>query len=175
MGAGVYLREAQPGDEGPIEVLLSASYSELLKPAYDASLLAIALPIITKANPILLNSGSFYIAENANGNLLGCGCWTHDRPGTSERMQGMAHIRHFAVHPSCSRQGIGRMIYARCQKQAQEVGVKTFECYATLVAEPFYRALGFVKIGEDSVTLTRMVTFPNVLMRIDLGRGISSV
>lgn len=169
MATSVFLREAQPSDSDPIEVLLLASYSEHLKGAYAPSLLMVALPAIAKANPILLTSGTFFVAQDGPGPLLGCGGWTHERPGTSERTRGVAHIRHFAVHPGRTRTGIGRRIYDRCCKQAHEGGVKTFECFSTLSAEPFYAALGFIKVGEDSVALTPSVRFPIVLMRANFG------
>jgi hypothetical protein len=62
-------------------------------------LLGRALPFMTSANPILLASGTYYIAEREPGHLVGCGGWTAARPGSGEIIEAEAHIRHFATHP----------------------------------------------------------------------------
>jgi N-acetylglutamate synthase-like GNAT family acetyltransferase len=165
MVANVVLRAALPSDGLAIESVLSASYSELLKGAYSESLLAVALPALTTANPALLASGTFYLAENASGRLVGCGGWTHQKPGTSEMEEGIAHIRHFAIHPNWSGRGIGRSIYNHCEGQAREARVKIFDCYSTLNAQPFYAALGFKTISANEVMLRGTIKFPTVLMR----------
>ena len=165
MVANVVLREALPSDGLAVESILSASYSQLLKGAYSESLLAVALPALTTANRALLASGTFYLAENASGRLVGCGGWTHQRPGTGEREEGIAHIRHFATHPDWSGRGVGRLIYDHCEGQAREAGVKLFDCYSTLNAQPFYAALGFKTISAKEVMLRGTIRFPTVLMR----------
>lgn len=165
MVANVVLRAALPSDGLAIESVLLAAYSELLKDAYSESLLVIALPALTKASPSLLASGTFYLAENVRGRLVGCGGWTHQRPGTAETEEGIAHIRHFATHPDWSGRGIGRLIYSHCERQARKANVKTFDCYSSLNAEPFYAALGFKTISAYEVILRGTIKFPTVLMR----------
>ena len=165
MAANVVLRAALPSDGLAIESILSASYSELLKGAYSEPLLAVALPALTRANPVLLASGTFYLAENSSGCMVGCGGWTHQRPGTDEIEEGIAHIRHFATHPDWSARGIGRLIYNHCEGQAREARVKIFDCYSTLNAQPFYAALGFRTISANEVMLRGTIKFPIVLMR----------
>jgi hypothetical protein len=46
--------------------------------------------------------------------------------------------------------------------------VRTFECYSSLNAENFYRALGFVRIREMDMELKPPVVLRGVLMRRDL-------
>ena len=132
--------------------------------SYDAKLLRLATPIITQANPKLLASGTYHVAE-ADGVIVGCGGWTPERPGTTEKQPGVGHVRHFATIPDRAGQGIGRMIYARCETQARAAGVTVAECYASLNAERFYASLGFATVGPVTIPLGDGVTFPSVLMR----------
>jgi len=46
--------------------------------------------------------------------------------------------------------------------------VKTLECYSSLNAEKFYRALGFVRIREMDMELKPPVVLRAVLMRRNL-------
>lgn len=165
MDKDMILREAMPGDRKSVGLLLLTSYSELLKNAYRESVLAAALPLITMANPTLLSCGTFFVVcDSEEGDALGCGGWTHQRPGTNEIVDGVAHIRHFAVHPKWIGHGIGRRLYERCESQAREANVKTFECYSTLNAERFYATLGFRKIATEEIELTPTTRLPIVSM-----------
>lgn len=76
-GIGEYaLRVAAPGDNETVSALLSASYKRLLVPDYEPCILAAALPLMTRANPRLLESGTYYVAVTASGTIIGCGGWT---------------------------------------------------------------------------------------------------
>jgi hypothetical protein len=50
-----------------IDALLSESYPALLKPDYPPSVLVTALPLIARANPSLLRSGTYFVAEDGEG------------------------------------------------------------------------------------------------------------
>jgi GNAT superfamily N-acetyltransferase len=163
------IRVSQPADAGAVSALLEASYPSLLAKVYDKDLLGIALPLMTKANPKLLASGTFYIAELSDGQLAGCGGWTMERPGDEMVEDGEAHIRHFATHPGWTRKGIGAALLSRCIEEARARGVKTLSCYSTLAAENFYRASGFETIKPFRITLRPGVEFPSLLMRRKLG------
>jgi GNAT superfamily N-acetyltransferase len=139
-----------------------------MKSAYDEEALAPALDLMTKANPLLLGSGTYYLAEVATGLLVGCGGWTRERPGTKSVELGLAHVRHFAVHPDWTRCGIGRAIFTLCDRAARAAGVRAFECYSSLNAENFYRALSFVRIREMDMEFQPHVVLRGVLMRRNL-------
>ena len=64
--------------------------------------------------------------------------------------------------------GIGRAIYGLCERTARAAGVVAFECYASLNAEEFYRALDFKRIREIDLELQPRIVFRAVLMRRDL-------
>ena len=162
------LRIATSRDAEAVSELLRASYPRLMKSAYDEEVLAPALELMTQANPSLLSSGTYYVAELTNGLLVGCGGWTPERPGTKSVEPGLGHLRHFAVHPDWTRRGIGRALIEACDRSARAAGVMAFECYSSLNAERFYRALGFVRIREMNMELKPPVVLPGVLMRRNL-------
>lgn len=165
MSSAFVIRVATPADAEAVTELLSASYPVLMADAYDEASLEAALPEMTRANPALLSSGSFYVAEQDDGGLAGCGGWTRDRPGSGEIEPGVAHIRHFATRPEWIGRGVGRAIYERCEEDASAAGMTRFECYASLNAEGFYLALGFSSERRIDIPMGKDTTFPAVVMR----------
>lgn len=166
MAAHAYdTRIATPGDCAAVDALLQASYPVLMAPAYEAALLAPALGLMTKANMALLASGTYYIAESRDGAAVGCGGWTRERPGNGVVAAGVGHMRHFATHPQWTGRGIGRALYRLCERDARAAGVVVLECFASLNAAGFYRALGFERVGAIRMELGPGVALPAVLMR----------
>jgi GNAT superfamily N-acetyltransferase len=166
MAAASYtLRAAVPADAEAVTALLEASYPTLLTEAYEAAVLAATLPLMTKANPTLLASGTYYVAEVDGRSLAGCGGWTPAKPGSGEIVPGVGHIRHFATHPDWTRRGIAGALLVRCIEEAKARGITTMEAFATLSAEDFYRAHGFVPVGPIDVPMTANVSLPSLWMR----------
>jgi GNAT superfamily N-acetyltransferase len=162
------IRIAKPDDEPAVGVLLEASYPELMRRGYDAAVLAAALPVMTRANPVLLASGTYYLAETASRCIVGCGGWTRERPGSGEVEDGVGHVRHFATHPDWIGRGVGRGIYEVCEREARVAGINRFECYASLNAEGFYAALGFRTTRRIDLALTSDHVLPCVAMERSL-------
>ena len=161
------VRIAGSGDSDAIETLLEASYYALFKNGYDQAILDAALPIITRANPVLLSSGRFYMTET--GTLaIGCGGWSIERPGTGEIESGLGHIRHFAVHPDWLRRGIGAAILERSVDEARRIGLRSLECNSSLVAVDFYAAHGFRDAGPIDTDLGGNLFLPGTLMLRDI-------
>jgi len=159
------LRVAGPADAEAVTALLEASYPTLLAGGYAPDVLAATLPLMTKANPKLLASGTYYVAEVDGGSLAGCGGWTPEKPGSGEIVPGVGHIRHFGTHPDWTRRGIASALLVRCFEDAKARGVESMEAFATLSAEDFYRAHGFVAIGPIDVPMTKDVKLPSLWMR----------
>lgn len=63
MDSGYKVRAAKPGDAEAVRTLLRASYPKLMASSYDEEVLAPALELMTRANPSLLRSGTYYLAE----------------------------------------------------------------------------------------------------------------
>ncbi len=159
------IRVATETDFDAVCKLLSASYPALLAEHYDASLLSLALPLMTKANPQLLASGTFYIAESRGYSITACGGWTKEQPGSGRLEPGLAHIRHFATHPDWINQGLARAILNRCIEDAIDHDAVVLECQSTRASEGFYAAQGFKTRGAIEVALKPNVSFPALLMR----------
>jgi GNAT superfamily N-acetyltransferase len=164
----VAVRLAGTDDTDAVSRVLSSSYPILMAAAYDSSaLLSEALPLIVRANPKLLRSGNYFVAE-ADDEVIGCGGWSLERPGTGEVTDGIGHIRHFATRADRVGRGVGRALYAACEAQARAAGVKVFECYSTLNAQGFYSSLGFAPIGRIDVLLSDSVKLQGVHMRREI-------
>lgn len=159
------IRPAKRADLAAIDELLSRSYPALLKRDYPPSVLVTAIPLISRANPSLVSSGTYFVVEEGGGEILGAGGWTPGAPpgGTSQKRVG--HIRHVVTDHRQIRKGIGRKLMAHIVSDAASTGIKQLECFSTLTAEPFYVACGFRTLGPMSVTLRKGIDFPAVHMR----------
>ena len=97
------VRTASLEDAEAVSALLQASYPSLMALGYDPVLFARALTLLTKANPALLSSGTWYVVElsGADGALIGCGGWARQRPDAPNEPVDtvLGHLRHFATHP----------------------------------------------------------------------------
>jgi len=145
-----------------LSTLIAASYARLYAGWYTTEVLAEALPRISRANPRLLESGSYFVAEE-DGQAVGCGGWSVEAPGNRPATPGTGHIRHVAVHPDHLRKGIGRAIMQRVFETSEASGITRLECLSSLQAEAFYRRLGFAKKGTVDIPFGT-VTFVSVDM-----------
>ena len=167
--AGISLRAANGADEAAVDALLGASYPVLMREAYDEGTLARALPRMVRVAPALLDSGSFYLAVADEGVIVGCGGWTLEPPGGSAIKREVGHIRQFATHPDRLRQGVGRAIFAACERDALRRDLRRFEAVASLNSQGFFAALGFTRKRRIALRLGGGVFLPAVLMRKALG------
>jgi N-acetylglutamate synthase-like GNAT family acetyltransferase len=160
----MHARLAALSDETAVSALLRAAYTDLMAKDYDPEVLAAALPRMVRANPSLLASGTFYVVESPASSIIACGGWTHAAPGTATQTANLAHLRHFATHPSFARRGIGRRIYHRCLQAAKSSGVTKFQAYSSLNAVPFYAGVGLAFIRTFDLPLGDSVKLPAALM-----------
>ena len=158
------VRKATSADRDAVHSILDASYSLLLRSHYAPELLDAALPAMTAANPSLLASGTYYIAEARDGRAIGCGGWTMQQPGTGVLSTGVAHVRHFATHPDWLRCGVGQALLRRCLAETSQCDVRLIECYSTLGAEKFYASAGFCTVRPIEIPITCQINFPAILM-----------
>ena len=148
-------------DAAGVTALLEASYISQLEGGYSQLVLAKALPLMTRSNPRLLGSGTYYVAQ-AGTELVGCGGWSKEAPGSGEVKEGIAHIRHVATHPNWLRRGVGRNLMVRCFKEAIAAG------HSTLVAVDFYLATGFHIVRPMEMKLAPDISINGMLMRVEL-------
>ncbi len=156
------VRPTTMADLAAVDALLARSYPKLLKADYPPSVLVTVLPVIARAQPKLLRCGTYYVVEDA-GRILGAGGWTPDRKDPA-----LGHIRHVATDDRALRRGVGRALMTHCFETARAAGVERMECWATLTAEPFYKAVGFTTVGPMDVTLEGGIAFPSLRMMRDL-------
>lgn len=166
--ANAKIRPATPEDAGLLTELITASYRELDTGHYDSEQLAVALPTMSKANPKLLESGTYYVAE-VDGVAAACGGWTFEKPGTGELADGVAHIRHFATHPAYLRRGLARLLLEHCLEEARARGATLMKSQATLPAEKFYASAGFRTLGPIEVRMGPEIVLPALDMERRLG------
>jgi GNAT superfamily N-acetyltransferase len=164
----ITLRPTTARDLPRIEALLSESYPALLKPDYPPSVLVTALPLIARANPALLRSGTYWLAEDAEGRALAAGGWSYSAPQGGVGPRDLGHIRHVVTHPSALRQGLASTIIERCFREARAAGLTWVMAQATRTAVPFYRAMGFEDRAEIEVMLRPGIGFPAIEMARDL-------
>ncbi len=159
------IRPARPDDADAISAMMQESYGTLLVPDYNPKILSKALPRISKARPELLICGTYYVAEDPAGVIIGAGGWTDLSPARGLARDGEGHMRHVAVRPAMLRCGIGRALADASFASAQEFGMRALRCMSTLTAQPFYERLGFEPEQPVELTLEPGLFFPAIEMR----------
>src|SRR5438874_100650 len=80
------------------------------------------------------NIRDFYVAEDPDGRLLGCGglhvCWSH-----------LAEVKSLAVDEAQQGKGYGRRLVEACLAEARELGLKSV--FALTYRPEFFCRLGF--------------------------------
>jgi GNAT superfamily N-acetyltransferase len=165
--ANVTIRKATPDDAELLTELIAASYRTLDNGQYDAASLASAMPLMAKANPRLLRSGTYYVVE-VDGVTAACGGWSFEKPGSTETKEGVAHIRHFATHPDYLRRGLARLLLDHCLTEAASRGATLMKSQATLPAEKFYASAGFRTVGSFDAEMGQGIMLPVLDMEKDL-------
>lgn len=158
------LRVAVPGDLAAVDALLSRSYPRLLAPDYPPSILVTALPLISRARPELLASGTYYVAEETDGTIIGAGGWTPGAPADGVVTGRVGHVRHLVTDHRALRRGVGRAIMERAFASARDAGCQALDCLSTRTAVPFYAAMGFVEVAPVTITLRPGIEFPAIRM-----------
>jgi GNAT superfamily N-acetyltransferase len=171
MAQTITLRPAAMADLDGVDRLLGRSYARLLAPDYPPSTLVLAVPRFARAQPGLLASGRYFVAEDAQERILAAGGWSRRSPLGAPMDETTGHIRHVATDPSVARQGIGRMLMARVIEEARGAGMFRLECLSTRTAVAFYRALGFQAVQPLELALGLGIGFPVTRMLADLRQG----
>lgn len=159
----ILIRTATSADLATVDAVFARAYPVLLKPDYAPSVLVTALPIISRAQPKLLKSGTFYLAE-IEGKIVGAGGWTQAAPGGAQSSERTAHIRHLVTDVGYTRRGIGRALMFHIFETAAGAGITRLKCQSTRTAVPFYASVGFEALGDINVPLRPGIEFPAVSM-----------
>jgi GNAT superfamily N-acetyltransferase len=157
----IVIRESTRADHAAVTELLETSYPALLPASYDDAHLSTLLPLITQANPALLSSGTFYVAETQDKEIVGSGGWVHDPDSR------IARVECLVVHPQCTLHNIGRNIVAKCEVEARAAGMGWLDAYSAPAAEGFFSKMGFSKLRDVDITMGD-TSMPTVLFEIAL-------
>lgn len=153
------VRPPSKADLAAVDALLSRSYPKLLKDAYPPSILVTALPLISRAQPRLVTSGTYY-GVWSEGRLVGVGGWSRDI-----KSRTLAHVRHVCTDDRMVRRGVGRVLMTHILSEARAAGLREMESWSTRNAVPFYARFGFQELGPIDVPLQPGITFPSIRMR----------
>lgn len=164
MSADVVIEVAGVEDREALEALIGRCYAEVYPGWYEADVLENALPSMLRIDSRLLESGRYFKALS-DGEIIGCGGWSHATPGTGDKVAATGHVRHFATEPGRMRTGVGAAILERCVEDAREAGMTRLQCFSSLPAERFYERHGFERKEEVTVMLGESVPFPAILMQ----------
>jgi hypothetical protein len=93
-GPTITIRKTRASDLAALDAMFARSYPILLKADYPPSALVTALPLISRAQPNLITSGNYYLAE-VDGQVVAAGGWSW-RGGLVGLWLGIPLIR-----PSC--------------------------------------------------------------------------
>ncbi len=162
------VRAGRADDVGAVDTLLQRAYPRLLRKDYKPSVLVTAIPLISRAQPALITCGTYYVAEAAEGQIIGAGGWTLRNPSTGHLERLVGNIRHFATDPDYVRQGVAQRLMRRCLLDAGDAGLEALHCYSTLTAVPFYRSQGFEVLSEVEIELQPGILLPAVSMHRQL-------
>jgi GNAT superfamily N-acetyltransferase len=161
----ITIRASGRSDLADVDALLARSYPRLLAGDYPPSVMVTALPIISRARPELVTSGTYYLAVDPAGRVIGAGGWTTGAPEGGARKARVGHIRHFVTDDRAVRRGIGRALMAHVLREAGDAGVTMLDCLSTRMAVPFYAAMGFTEVARVTVPLRPGIEFPAVRMQ----------
>ena len=158
MPATLDIRLATYDDLAAVDTLFADSYARLLRADYPPSLQVMALPRLSRAQPALLRSGRYFLAEE-DGAIVGAGGWSKDA-----RVRRLGHVRHLVTDHRVVRRGIATRVLAAALAQARKQGITRMACNATRTAVPFYESRGFFKVGPVEIDLAPGITFPALRM-----------
>ena len=172
------LRVATMADVPPLNALIAVSARELSAGFYSPEQVEALIVHVFGVDTQLIDDGTYYLIDRENGrpHPVAAGGWSFRRTlyGGDQAKSGedtrlnpesdAARIRAFFVHPKFARRGLGRQLYAECERAARAAGFRRMELMGTLPGVPLYSALGFNAIEQTSVRLGVDVDVPLVRM-----------
>ncbi len=160
--AAFRIRPSRAADLAAVDALLRQSYPKLLKADYPPSIIVTAVPLISRAQPALLQSGTYYVAEDESGTIIGAGGWSLTHPQTGRASPARGSVRHFATDYRQTRRGVASALMGKVIAEATVAGLAVLDCQATRTAVPFYLSQGFRTVGDVSITLRPGIVFPAI-------------
>lgn len=85
-------------------------------------------------------------------------------PGDTPRMRDFGYFRYMVTDHRRTRQGIARRLMEMTLLHAHACGMTQLHCLSTFGSFPFYRAMGFVEMGEMNIELRPGIILPAIFM-----------
>lgn len=172
------LRAATMEDVAGLNALIATSARELSAGFYTPLQTEALITHVFGVDTQLIADGTYYIVEEAAGidGPTAAGGWSARRTlyGGDQAKSGedlrldpatdAARIRAFFVHPRMARRGLGRQLYAECERAARAARFQRFELMASLPGVPLYAAIGFTVVDRVAAILPGEVTVQLVKM-----------
>lgn len=173
------LRLAHPEDAPVLGELIELSVNTLQAAQYSEALRQAALGPVFGVDRQLIDDGTYFVIEAADGEMVACGGWSRRMAlfgGSTDRSaaagdeslldpaRDAARVRAFFVHPQWARRGLGRRLLAACESAALAQGFQRADLVATLAGEPLYAAGGYEVVERSEIPLGNGLTLPVVKM-----------
>ena len=105
-----------------------------------------------------MEEGEYWVAEAQS--VCGCVC-------LKEAENGYGDVHAFFIDPDYQRQGIGRLLWQKVVERTRAQGMSALRLDADPAALPFYRSMGFIKVGEVPSGSIEGRMLPRMEFRID--------
>ena len=157
-------RQARPDDLAAIEALMGAAIRAHFPAFYGHDRIESAVRYIGKPDPMLIEDGTYYVAEDGRG-LTACGGWSRrhrlyagsggaaDDARLLDPATEPAPVRAMFVRPDQARRGLGTRIIELCERAARAEGFTRLTLMATLAGVPLYERYGFERVEEVDIPL----------------------
>lgn len=169
MNKSIKLRLATIADLPALRDLIPNSVRTLGQAYYTGQQIESAIRYVFGVDTQLIEDGTYFVVEAADGTLAGCGGWSRRQTlYGGDQMKGTralaadddllapgeaARVRAFFVDPGYARQGVGTRLLDACATAARAAGYTRLELAATPPGEPFYRRWGFTSDERCETTL----------------------
>ncbi len=156
-------RKAKISDVLELEELIVKSSKGINNSYYSEKEINAALGTVWVLDEQLIKDGTYWVVENFNGKIIGCGGWSKRKRlfGKQELINvemnmlipggDSAKIRAFFVDPDYVRKGIGKKLLDICEQEAKDSGYTSLELVATLSGEKLYKVKGYVELKRQDI------------------------
>ena len=163
-------RKAKITDTNNLERLIRISATSINSAYYSQIEIDAALGNAWTVDQQLLFDNTYWIVENSEGVVVGCGGWSKRKllfgkndvlnSSGNELIPGIdpARIRAFFVHPDFTRMGIGKRLLEKCEMEAKSSGFDSLELVATLSGEKLYSSNGYIPLKSYDIDLGNGIT-----------------
>jgi GNAT superfamily N-acetyltransferase len=150
------LRLATLEDEPLLRDLIARSIRELGANDYTPAQIEAALQGAFGVDTALIRDQTYFAIVTDADEIVGCGGWSRRRTlfGSDTRevrddswldpATEAARIRAFFIDSRHARRGLGRLLLARCESEAERAGFNEFALMATLPGKRLYEVCGYV-------------------------------